>query len=131
MGVTGEFNTGGNLNMKKKKSTSYNTGGKFQPVGYPVDPALIRQQKKQLEKERGNFWTGLGEFATNYLAPIAIPALAGASGAASAATKIAQKEAAFNPANYQAEFANNYAQDTTPVIPNKQLNLNNQQPQYG
>jgi hypothetical protein len=42
-------------NMKKKKQSSYNTGGTYQPVGLPVDPAQIRAQKEQKRKEQGNF----------------------------------------------------------------------------
>jgi len=49
----------------KKSSTQYaNTGGSiqgtYQPVGLPVDPAQIREQKKiKREQESGSFWRGL------------------------------------------------------------------------
>ena len=42
----------------KKK---YATGGTYQPVGLPVDPAQIREQKKiKRQQEEGSFLRGLG-----------------------------------------------------------------------
>lgn len=41
--------------MKKGKRNSYNTGGTYQPVGYPVDPAQIRKQKADELAAQGNF----------------------------------------------------------------------------
>jgi len=64
-----------NNQMKRKKKYAY--GGTYQPVGLPVDPADIRAQKAQQRKEEGNFWTGLGRFATDYALPMIASAVGG------------------------------------------------------
>jgi hypothetical protein len=103
--------------MKKKKSTSYNTGGTYQPVGLPVDPAQIRAQKEQKRKEQGNFWTGLAQFATQYVAPMVAGPLAPAiSGAVQGIGMANRSSTTAGPSNY--------AQDTTQLVPNQELQLN-------
>lgn len=59
----------------KKK---YATGGTYQPVGLPVDPATIRQQKIDNRKaEKREFWNGLSTVAS-----FAAPFVAGPLGSA-------------------------------------------------
>lgn len=57
---TNENQSKATLVPTKYISTKYNTGGTYQPVGLPVDPAQIREQKKiKREQESGSFWRGL------------------------------------------------------------------------
>lgn len=68
---------------KRKPIKRYASGGTYQPLGLPTDPAEIRAQKAELHKtDNMNFTEGLGKFATNVLLPMAMTALGGPGGAA-------------------------------------------------
>lgn len=54
----------------KRGCKRYGSGGTYQPVGLPIDPAEIREQKKILN-DSPSFLEGLGKFATNYVLPLA------------------------------------------------------------
>ncbi len=68
---------------KRKPIKRYASGGTYQPLGLPTDPAEIRAQKAELHKtDSMNFTEGLGKFATNILLPMAMTAMGGPGGAA-------------------------------------------------
>jgi hypothetical protein len=67
----------GSQNKEEMKPKKYATGGTYQPVGLPVDPSLLRQQKIDNRKaEKQEFWKGLGTVAS-FAAPIVAGPLGG------------------------------------------------------
>lgn len=106
-----------NITPMNRRTKKYNTGGTYQPVGLPVDPAEIRRQKEEKRKQQGNFWTGLAQFATQYVAPMVAGPLGSTIGRAVNSIGMAQRSST-------TEGPGNYAQDITPVVANQELQLN-------